>query len=80
MAYLVFSYGRTQKMIRLKVKEIAQQKGMSMGKLSRKADVAYRTIKRIYDDPYYSITITTLGRIAQALEVDPSELVEDDGK
>jgi DNA-binding Xre family transcriptional regulator len=42
--------------------------------------VAYRTIKRIYDDPYYSITITTLGRIAQALEVDPSELVEDDGK
>lgn len=64
-------------MIRLRVKEVARQKGMSMGKLSRSADVSYNTIKRIYDDPYYSVTMVTLGKLAQALGVPSSELIED---
>jgi len=38
-------------MIRLRVKEIAQQKGMSMTRLSRLADTNYKTIKAIFDDP-----------------------------
>ncbi len=62
--------------VRLKVKEIAQQKGMSMGKLSRTADVSYRTIKLIYDDPYRDVSTHTLNKLAQALGVDVSELIE----
>lgn len=62
--------------VRLKVREIAQEKGISMGKLSRKADVSYKTIKRIYEDPYYSVTSFTLGKIAEALGVDVSSLLE----
>lgn len=63
-------------MVKLKVKEVAEQKGISMGKLSRTSDVAYNTIKRIYDDPNYSPTVNTLARIAKALNVTVGELIE----
>ena len=46
-------------MVRLRVKEIAKQKGISMGKLSRASDISYRTVQRIYNDPAYTPTIHT---------------------
>ena len=64
-------------MIRLRVKEIARQKGMSMGKLSRVADVSYKTVKRLYDDPTYSATLPILERLARALGVPTADLIED---
>ncbi len=64
-------------MIRLRVIEIARQKGISMGKLSRMSDVSYNTVKRIADDPYYSITTVTLAKLAKALGVPSTELIED---
>jgi DNA-binding Xre family transcriptional regulator len=64
-------------MVRLRVKEIAEKKGMSMGKLSRVADISYKTVKRIYDDPHYSPTLITLGRLAKALGVPTTDLIED---
>ena len=63
--------------VRLKVKEVAQAKGFSMGKLSRVSDVAYNTIKRIYDDPNYSPTVNTLMKIAKTLGVSIADLVEE---
>ena len=62
--------------VRLKVKEVAQQKGVSQGKLSRSSDVDIKTIKRIYRDPMTIVTTETLGKIATALNVDASELIE----
>jgi len=64
-------------MVRLRVKELAKQKGISMGKLSRMADISYRTVQRIYNDPSYSPTLPTLEKIAHVLEVPTSELIED---
>ena len=63
-------------MIRLRVKEVARQKGISMGKLSRQADIAYRTIQRIYNDPSYFPTLPTLEKIAKVLDVPIGELIE----
>ena len=64
-------------MIRLKVKEIAQQKGISQGKLSRLSDVDLTTLQRIYRQPESAnITLYTLDRLAKALGVDASELIE----
>ena len=63
--------------IRLRVKEIAKQKGFSMGKLQRDADVAYNTVKRMYKNPYHVITTETLGKLARALGVPPGELIEE---
>jgi DNA-binding Xre family transcriptional regulator len=64
-------------MIRLRVKEVAQEKGISMGKLSRSSDVAYNTVKAIYRNPYKEVTTTTLNKLASALGVPTSELIED---
>jgi DNA-binding Xre family transcriptional regulator len=63
-------------MIRLKIKEVAQQKGFSMSRLSRESNMAYKTIQTIWRDPYHEVTTTTLNKLAHTLEVDPSELIE----
>ncbi len=65
-------------MIKLKVKEVMQEKGVSMGKLSRLSDVALITISRMCNQPTtYSPTLATLERIAKALNVPISELYEE---
>ncbi len=63
-------------MIRLKVKEIAQQKGFSQGRLSRTANIDENTLKRIYRDPHAVITTETLDKLAVALGVDVRDLLE----
>jgi len=63
-------------MIRLKIKEVAQQKGYSMSRLSRESNMAYKTIQTIWRDPYHEVTTTTLNKLARTLGVDPSELIE----
>lgn len=62
--------------VRLKVREVAKEKGMSKAKLGRVADIDVNTMKRIYRDPFTTITTPTLARLATALDVDPSELIE----
>jgi DNA-binding Xre family transcriptional regulator len=63
-------------MIRLKVKEVAAERGISMRKLSKNAGIAYNTLRTIYHDPYRSVSTDTLDKIAQVLEVNASELLE----
>ncbi len=63
-------------MIRLKVRETAQAKGISMGKLSRIADVDIKTVRRIYREPTQSVTLMILDRLAKALHVDANDLIE----
>ena len=63
--------------VRLRVKEIAREKCIGMGKLQRSADVAYNTVKRMFKDPYYITTTETLGKIARALGFPPGELIEE---
>lgn len=62
--------------VRLRVKEIAQQKGISQGKLSRTADVDIKTLQRIYRHPTTIVTTETLDKLSKTLGVDVSELVE----
>ena len=63
--------------IRLRVKEVAEAKGLSMTKLHTRSEIAYVTIRNIYRDPYTSITLITLARLGEALGVPSSELIED---
>jgi transcriptional regulator with XRE-family HTH domain len=65
-------------MIRLRVKEIARQKGISQSKLGRMADVDVKTVQRIYRNPTTIVTTAVLDRIATALSVDASLLLESD--
>jgi DNA-binding Xre family transcriptional regulator len=64
-------------MIRLRIREIAEQKGIGMGKLARLADVNQKTIQGIWRDPYQSLTTKTLEKIAKALGVPSRDLIED---
>jgi DNA-binding Xre family transcriptional regulator len=64
-------------MIRLRVKEVAQEKGMSQSKLSRRSDVDLTTLRRIYQMPEKAnITLETLNRLAYALNCQPGDLME----
>jgi DNA-binding Xre family transcriptional regulator len=64
-------------MIRLRVKEVATRKSISMTHLSPLADSNYKTIKTIFDNPYREVTTTTLNKLARALKVSISDLFEE---
>lgn len=63
--------------IRLRVKEVAQERGISQGKLQRAADMDVKTIRKIYQDPFSIINTDTLARLAKALGVPSRDLIED---
>ncbi|HAG97660.1 MAG TPA: transcriptional regulator [Ktedonobacter sp.] len=62
---------------RLRIKEVAEEKGMSMTKLSHRSEVAYNTIRKLFKDPYAEVTVTTLRRLAEALDVSVHDLIEE---
>jgi DNA-binding Xre family transcriptional regulator len=64
-------------MIRLRLKEIAQAKKISQGKLSRMSDIDDNTIKRIYRHPTAIVSTETINKLAKALEISTMELMED---
>jgi DNA-binding Xre family transcriptional regulator len=64
-------------MIRLKVKEIAAQKKVSLSRLSRLSDIDIKTLRRIYRYPENANTrLETLNKLAYALKVDARDLFE----
>jgi hypothetical protein len=73
-------------MLRLKVKEVAQSKGIvDAAKLSRATGLGYATAHRlmqgeITEDNLRSVGILTLYRVAKGLGVRISDLYEEDGR
>jgi len=63
--------------LRLRVKEVAKAQGVSMTKLHIKSEVAYSTVRRLFRDPFAEVTTTTINRLANALGIPPSHLIED---
>ena len=44
-------------MRRLRVKEVAQAKGIGMAKLSRMADLSYRTVQSVWHNPQHDVSL-----------------------
>lgn len=63
-------------MIRLKVREVAQAKGVSQRKLSIRTGIDIKTIQKIYREPTRVVTTETLDKVAKVLGVDVRELLE----
>ena len=63
-------------MIRLRVAEVLKEKKMSMNKLSQRSEVSYNIVKDIVRNPYRIVTTDTLNRLAAALEVAATDLLE----
>ena len=64
-------------MRRLRVKEVAQAKGFTMARLQRAADINLKTIQAIWHNPQHDASFKTLDKIAKALGVPVTELIED---
>lgn len=62
--------------MRLRVKEVAKSKGFSMGRLKRESHLSYNTIRTLYKNPFRHVNSSTLEKIARALGVEVSELIE----
>ena len=68
--------GQTE-MRRLRVKEVAQARGFTMARLHRAADINLKTIQAIWHNPQHDASLNTLDKIAKALGVPITELIED---
>lgn len=62
-------------MIRLRVKEIADEKNVSMTRLAKISDVDYKTVRKLFRDPTSEIGLSTLDKLAWALQVEPADLI-----
>lgn len=64
-------------MRRLRVKEVAQAKGFTMARLQRVADINMKTMQAIWHNPQHDASLKTLDKLAKALGVPTTELLED---
>jgi DNA-binding Xre family transcriptional regulator len=63
-------------MVRLRVKELAKERGISLSRLSRISDVSYKTVQAMWRNPDQGFNTKTLERIAKALQVEMGDLFE----
>ncbi len=63
-------------MLRLRIKEVLEQKKISQSKLSHMAYLSLNTIQELIHDPYRDVKLSTLDKIARALDVPICELYE----
>lgn len=64
-------------MRRLRVKEVAQAKGFTMARLQRAADINLKTMQSIWHNPQHDASLNTLDKLAKALGVPVTDLIED---
>lgn len=67
--------------IRLHVREIAEQRGITRTKLSHRAELNYGTVKELWSDEVKNVQLATLIKVAKVLGVEVSDLytpIDDD--
>ncbi len=69
---------RYEGMTRLRIKEEAEAKGLDIAKLSRRADLAYRTVWQLWNEPERDVTVGTLKKLADALGIRVVDLIDDE--
>jgi DNA-binding Xre family transcriptional regulator len=63
-------------MHRLRIRQIAEHKGLSRTRLSRLAELDYDTVNAIWNNDKRDVSLSTLIKLSIALQVDVSELYE----
>jgi DNA-binding Xre family transcriptional regulator len=61
--------------VRHRIREVAESKGFSRTKLSRRAEINYKTVNELWSNPYRVIDTRVLDRIARALHVPIGDLL-----
>jgi DNA-binding Xre family transcriptional regulator len=70
-------------MVRLIIKELAEQKQISQSRLQREAGVTMNQLRRYWNNESESVVLDALTRIAKVLGVKPGDLIvvdDDNGK
>lgn len=62
-------------MLRLDIKTVIDQKGLTLRQVADKADVAYNTILNMYRGVTTRVDLEVLERVTTALEVEPSDVL-----
>lgn len=63
-------------MIRLRVREIIEERKINQSQLSRKADIPINTIQSMVRNAYHDPRLSTLEKLANALDVRIQDLYE----
>ena len=66
------------KNIGFRIQFLRKKKGVSQMELAELADLSYASISHIESDTVYGLSLVTLYRIAEALEVEPYQLLRFD--
>ncbi len=61
-------------MVRLRIRELAEQKGMSQSRLQREAGVTMPMLRRYWSNETDSVHLVSMEKIAKALGVQVSDL------
>ncbi|MCO5385344.1 MAG: helix-turn-helix domain-containing protein [Desulfosporosinus sp.] len=61
--------------IGFKIQFFRKQRGLSQNELAEKSELSYTTISHLESTSVYGVSIISIFRIAQALDVDPSQLL-----
>src|SRR5258708_31544206 len=65
-------------MLRLRVKEEAQARGFTIARLERTAGIDIKTVRAIWHNPRHNASFETLEKIAAAIGVPVTDLIEDE--
>jgi transcriptional regulator with XRE-family HTH domain len=57
------------------VRELAQEKGLSLGEIARRAGVSRSTVQAFCRDPHHDTTTAMWARLARALDVPLAEMI-----
>ena len=63
-------------MIYLRIREIAESQGYTVGDLAQKAHVRTSYLLALWQNPYHDLNLRLLDRIATALHVPAQELIQ----
>lgn len=61
-------------MVRFRLGEILEERGLSQSELARQSGVTFVTINRMCANATKGVTLTTIDRLVKALKVEPGEL------
>lgn len=65
-------------MLRLRIREVAEQRGLTPRTLARLAQIDPKTVLALWYNPYRDIKASTLNRCANALNMSLHDLVEEE--
>ena len=63
--------------LRLRVQEVATERGFTMTKLSHRSEISFNTVSSLFKDPYRTVNTHTLFRLSQTMGVSIHDLLEE---